>query len=70
MTKELFDFHRLDELKNFVANIFLKLMSKSCTEIHASNWLVKYWELCIKKRDCHYRTSPIGYWGKGSAVSW
>ena len=25
-TKELLDFHRLDEVKNFAANIFLKLV--------------------------------------------
>ena len=23
-----------------------------------------------KRRDCHYRTSPIGYWDKGSTVCW
>ena len=32
---ELFDFHRLDELKNFAANIFLKLVIKSRTRIRA-----------------------------------
>ena len=21
-------------------------------------------------RDYHYRTSPIGYWGKGSTIGW
>ena len=21
-------------------------------------------------RDCHYRTSPIGYWSKGSTIGW
>ena len=26
------------------------------------------WEPCIKRGNCHYRTSPIGYWGKGSNV--
>ena len=36
MTKELLDFHRLDELKNFAANIFLKLVIKSRTGIRAS----------------------------------
>ena len=36
MTNELLDFQRLDELKNFAANIFLKLVIKSCTGIHAS----------------------------------
>ena len=39
--------------------------SKSCTRIHASDWLIMYWELCNKRRDCHYRTSPIRYWDKG-----
>ena len=29
MTKELLDFHCLDELKNFAANTFLKLVIKS-----------------------------------------
>ena len=32
------------------------------------NWLVTYLELCIEKKDCHYITSPIGYWSKGSTV--
>ena len=27
-------------------------------------------ELCIETRDCHYITSPIGYWGKGSTIGW
>ena len=36
MTKELHDFHRLDELKNFAANILLKLVIKLCIEIRAS----------------------------------
>ena len=34
------------------------------------NWLVMYWELCIERRDYHYKTSPIGYWGKCSTVGW
>ena len=33
MAKELLDFHRLDELKNFVANILLKLVIKLCIGI-------------------------------------
>ena len=33
-------------------------------------WLVTYWESCIERRDCHYRISLIGYWGKGSTVGW
>ena len=32
--------------------------------------LVTYWDSCIKWRDCHYITSPIRYWGKGSTVGW
>ena len=36
MTKELLDLH-VDELKNFVANIFLKLVCLSHTGIHALN---------------------------------
>ena len=34
------------------------------------DWLVTYWESCIERRDCHYITSSIGYWGKGLTVSW
>ena len=44
--------------------------SKPHTGIHTSDWLVMYWEQCIKRGDCHYRTSPIGYWGKGSTAGW
>ena len=25
------------------------------------DWLITYWKSCIKRRDCHYITSPIGY---------
>ena len=32
--------------------------------------LSRTWEPCIKRGNCHYRTSPIGYWGKGSTVGW
>ena len=49
MTKEFRDLHRVDELKNFAANIFLKLVSKPRTGIRTSNWLVTYWEPCIEK---------------------
>ena len=70
MTYKLLDLHCVDELKNFAANIFLKLVSKPHTGIRASNWLVTYWEPYIKRKDCHYRTSPIGYWGKGSTIGW
>ena len=34
------------------------------------DWLVTYLEPCIERRDCHYITSPIVYWGKGSTVGW
>ena len=34
------------------------------------DWLVTYWKPCIKRRDCHYITSPIVYWGKDSTVGW
>ena len=59
-----------DELKNFAANILLKFVIKS--RIGSAHLLVShvlgamYW----KMRDCHYRTSPIIYWGKGSIVGW
>ena len=36
MTKELLDLHHLDELKNFAANILLKLVIKLRTGIRAS----------------------------------
>ena len=57
------------ELKNFVANILLKLVIKSRTgtrTIHES----RTGSRILKRRDCHYRTSPIGSWGKGSTVGW
>ena len=59
MTKHLSDLHRVDELKNFVANNLFKLVIE-----------VAYWDPRIRKGNCHYRTSPIGYWGKGSTVGW
>ena len=34
------------------------------------DWLVMYLEPCIERRDCHYITSPIVYWGKGLNLSW
>ena len=49
----------VDELKNFAANIVFKLVE-----------LVTYWDSCIERKDSHYNTSPIGYWGKGSTVGW
>ena len=44
--------------------------SKPSTGIRTSDWLVTYWESCIKRRDCNYRISSIGYWGKSSTVGW
>ena len=69
VTKYLFDLHHLDELKNFAVNNLLQLVIEvAYWDPH--NWLGMYWEPCITRRDCHYRTSPIGYWGKGSTVGW
>ena len=68
VTKELLDLHHLDELKNFAANILLKLVCQSRTGNPCIDWLVMYLEPCIKRRDCHYITSPIGYQGKCSTV--
>ena len=69
MTKYLLDFHHLDELKNFATNNLLQLVIE-VTYQDPRNWLVTYQEPCITRRDCHYRTNPIGYWCKGSAVGW
>ena len=41
----------VDELNNFAANIFFKLME-----------LVTYWDLCIEWRDCRYNTSSTVDW--------
>ena len=70
VTKESLDLHRLDELKNFAANIFLKVGVLVTYLDSCIDWLVTYWEPCIERRDCHYITSPIGYWGKGSTIGW
>ena len=69
MTKNFLDLHRADELKNFAANNLLSWCLKSRTRIRTIGYS-RTWEPCIKKGNCHYRTSPIGYWGKGSTVSW
>ena len=72
MTKELLDFHHLDELKNFATNIFLKLVSKPRIEICTLNWIVLYYdpckgvshilEICTKKgKKFAIRSGPIGY---------
>ena len=70
VTKEVLDLHRLHELKNFVANIFLKVGVLITYLDLCINWLVTYWEPYIEMRDCHYITSLIGYQGKGSTVNW
>ena len=44
--------------------------SKPRIGIRASNWLVMYLGAVHRKGNCHYRTSPIGYWDKGSTVGW
>ena len=59
----------VDELKNFAANNLFKLLE-----------LVMYWDPCIlvshilgfvhQGKNYRYNTSPIGYWGKGSTVSY
>ena len=54
-----FLFFIVDELKNFAAN-----------NLPQVGVLVTYWDSCIKRIDCCYNISPIGYWGKGSIVSW
>ena len=36
--------------------------SKPHTRIRASNWLAMYLGAVHRKGNCHYRTSPIGYW--------
>ena len=69
VTKHLLDLHRLDELMNFVANNLLQLVIE-VVYWDPRNCLVIYWEPCTTRRDCHYKTSPIGYWGKGSTIGW
>ena len=70
VTKELLDLYHLDELKNFAANIFLKVGVLVTYLDPCINWLVTYWEPCIERRDCHYITSSIGYSDKDSTVDW
>ena len=69
MAKHLLDLYRVDELKNFTANNLLSWCLKLRIGICATGQS-RTWESCIKKGNCHYKTSPIGYWGKGSAVGW
>ena len=69
MTKHLLDLHRVDELKNFVANNLFRLVIE-VAYWDSRNWLVTYLGAVHQKGNCHYKTSPIGYWGKGSTVGW
>ena len=77
----VFVHHRILWLRSFM--IFIVWWTKELCSQHLSQvgdqvmywdpciyWLITYWELCIDRRDCHYRTNPIGYWGKGSTVGW
>ena len=69
MTKHLLDLHRVDELKNFAANnLFRVVIEVAYWDL--GNWLVTYLGAVHQKGNCHYRTSPIGYWGKGLTVGW
>ena len=58
-----------DEQKNFATNILLKLVIKLHTGIRTIG-LSRTRSRALKMRDCHYRISPIEYWGKGSTVGW
>ena len=69
MTKHLLDLHRVDELKNFVANNIFRLVIE-VAYWDPRNWLVTYLGAVHQKGNCHYKTSPIGYWGKGLTVGW
>ena len=69
VTKHLLDLHRWNEMKNFATNNLLQLVIE-VAYWDSRNWLVTYWEPCIKRRNCHYRTNPIGYWGKGLTIGW
>ena len=69
MTKHLPDLHRVVELKNFAANNLFRLVTEVAYR-DLRNWLVTYLGAVHQKGNCHYKTSPIGYWGKGSTVCW
>ena len=60
----------VNELKNFAVNNLLQVGGVSHVLGFVYHWLVTYWDSCIEWRDCHYNTSPIRYWGKGSIVGW
>ena len=60
----------VDELKNFATNNLLQVDGVSHVQECMHHWLVTYWDSCIEPRDYRYNTSPIGYWVKGSNISW
>ena len=60
----------VDELKNFAANNLLQVCGVCHVLGSMYHWLVTYWDSCIELKDCHYNTSLIGYWSKGSTVGW
>ena len=48
----------------------IQTLPKSRTGICASIGYSRTWSRALKMRDCHYKTSLIRYWGKGSIVRW
>ena len=60
----------VDELKELYSQQPLQVAGVSHILGSIHHWLVMYWDSCIERKDCHYNTSPIGYWGKGSNVGW
>ena len=69
MTKHLPNLHRVDELKNFAANNLFRLVIE-VAYWDLRNWLVTYLGAVHQKGNCHYKTSLIGYWGKGLIIGW
>ena len=49
VTKEFRDLHHVDELKNFAAKIFLKLVCQSHTQIRASIGQSRTWSRALKR---------------------
>ena len=67
VTKELLDLHCWMNWRTLQPTSSSSLcVSHVLESLH--HWLVMYWEPCIERKDCHYITSLIGYWGKGSTV--
>ena len=69
MTKELPNLHYY-WTKELCSQKHLQVDGVSHVLGSVHHWLVKYWNLCIERKDCRYNTSPIGYWSKGLTVSW